>query len=242
MVGIDLEVLPSSSALVERATEFFVQQIAARPSRLDPFLIALSGGRISQEFFETLALKLHASSAALETLHFFWADERCVPPQDPECNFAMAKSKLFDPLGISQTQIHRIEGELPPDQAVANAVADLCRIAPKTHLGQPVIDLLILGMGEDEHTASLFPNESKAAQESPAIYRHVVAPKPPPNRITLGYPALASARTVLILISGSTKREPLRHALNPTSQSPMAKMLQSRQPTQSTRVLTDFPL
>ncbi len=240
--GIQLEQFGSTNELSKRAAELFVEQFYASAHSSEPFIIALSGGRVSQLFFRTLTATLRASNLPLATLHFFWADERCVAAQDMDSNFAVARSDLFDPLGIPESQVHRIEGELPPDQAAIKAEAELCRIATRTLSGQPLIDLLILGMGEDGHTASLFPNETEDAQSSPAIYRHIVAPKPPPNRITLGYPTIASARTVLALVSGPNKHEPLKNALTAGHPSPFAKILRSRQKSGTTTVLTDFPI
>ncbi len=240
--GIQLEQFGSTDELSKRAAELFVEQFSARAHRSEPFIVALSGGRVSQLFFRTLTAALRASNLPLATLHFFWADERCVAPQDMDSNFAVARSELFDPLGIPESQVHRIEGELPPDQAAIKAEAELCRIAPRTLSGQPLLDLLILGMGEDGHSASLFPNETEKAQSSPAIYRHVVVPKPPPNRITLGFPTIAAARTVLAMVSGTNKHRPLKSASTPECQSPFAKILRSRRTDGTTLVLTDFPV
>ena len=101
-----------------------------------------------------------------------------------------------------------------------------------------MIDLVFLGMGEDSHVASLFPGDTEAVQ-SRAVYRAVIGPKPPPRRITLGYPALAAAREVWVLASGAGKAGALRDSLAKDGDTPLARVLQSRDKTE---ILTDFEM
>src|SRR5207244_660095 len=126
--------------------------------------------------------------------HFFFADERCVSPTDPDSNFLTARQFLFGPLQLRAEQTHRILGEVDPTYAAQEAEAELCRLAPMDGNAQPILDLIILGMGEDGHVASLFPGKPPEKINDPAVYRHVIAPKPPPNRITLGYAPILAAR------------------------------------------------
>ncbi len=103
---------------------------------------------------------------------------------------------------------------------------------------QPVLDLIFLGMGEDGHVASLFPGEPESLRADPSVYRAIAnSPKPPPNRVTLGYPAIAAAREVWVLASGAGKEAALRESLQPDGQTPLAQVLQSRE---RTRVFTDI--
>ena len=122
--------------------------------------------------------------------------------------------------------------------AVQQAEAELCRVAELNEQGQPELDLVFLGMGEDGHVASLFPGDTEAL-ETLAVYRAVTGPKPPPRRITLGYPALAAAREVWVLASGEGKKEALQASLEPTGNTPLARVLQSRS---NTEIFTDFVL
>src|SRR5205809_939196 len=149
--------------------------------------VALSGGRIAKTFYDAIVQIVRSESRHVDHIHFFFADERCVPPTDPESNFLTARQSLFDPLHIRTEQIHRIHGETDDTYAAQEAEAELCRIAPLASTGQPILDLVILGMGEDGHTASLFPGESDTLVDDSAVYRAVTAVKPPPRRITLGY-------------------------------------------------------
>ena len=116
------------------------------------------------------------------------------------------------------------------------ATDELQQFAVGQALGQPVIDLVFLGMGEDAHVASLFPGDTEAV-ESQVVYRAVTGPKPPPRRITLGYPALAAAREVWVLASGEGKAGALRDSLDAGSDTPLGRVLQSREETE---IFTDF--
>jgi 6-phosphogluconolactonase len=250
---------------------------AYRPSK--SHCVALSGGRIAQKFFASVVEQAKTrkigdggTPSFPANVHFFWADERCVPPGDRESNFCLANELLFAPLKISKSQIHRIRGELPPDKAAALATAEILRIVPAASpsprreegwgeeavvsnsiplaptlspLGQgegvhslPVLDLIFLGMGEDGHVASLFPGEKEAASSDNAVYRAVKnSPKPPPNRVTLGYAAIAAARQAWVLVSGAGKKAALRESLATNGCTPLARVTKFR--TQ-TRIFSDF--
>ena len=178
------------------------------------------------------------SVSLLSAVHFFWADERSVPPEDPESNYRIANELLFDPLAVSPGQIHRIRGEAPPETAALLASGELVRMVPRGPDGFPVLDLAFLGMGEDVHVASLFPGESLELLSSKDVYRSISsAPKPPPQRITLGYGPLAAAREVWVLVSGPGKESALRASLASTGATPLAKVIRSRA---KTRVFTDL--
>jgi len=222
------------------------------------YCVALSGGRIAQKFFTSVveqakARKMgggdpgfadsfaEASTPSLPSnVHFFWADERCVPPDDAESNFAIAQKFLFAPLKIADAQIHRIRGEDAPEAAAKAASAEISKIAPVNENGQPVLDLIFLGMGEDGHVASLFPGESEMAAASKVVYRAIKnSPKPPQNRVTLGYAAMAAARQVWVLVSGADKKAVLRGSLFCKNRTPLARVTQFR--TQ-TKIFSDFLL
>lgn len=214
---------PDTQSLASEAARGF---IAAVPSCAD-FLVALSGGRIAKSFYSAIADQIRTTRKSLERVHFFFADERCVPPNDPECNYFTAWQFLFEPLKIRADQIHRIHGETDDTYAAQEAEAELCRIATLDANGQPILDLAILGMGEDGHTASLFPGEPGDIASQPAVYRAVTAPKPPPLRITMGYAALQAARAIWVLASGPGKEPALREILSPkNSRLPLRRVLE----------------
>jgi 6-phosphogluconolactonase len=207
--------------------------------------VALSGGRIAQKFLASVVEQAKARKIGCggtlsfpANVHFFWADERCVPPDDKESNFRLANELLFVPLKISESQIHRIRGELPPEGAAALAASEISEITPPNKNGQPVLDLIFLGMGEDGHVASLFPGENEAARADNAVYRAVKnSPKPPPNRVTLGFAAIAAARQVWVLVSGAGKGAALRESLDAKGCTPLARVTKIR--TQ-TGIFSDF--
>lgn len=215
--------------LARAAASQWLDEIAAANRGARPHLAVLSGGRIAENLFAATSALARQRGMAMGGVHFFWADERCVPPDDPESNFRLAQERLLAPLNIGEGQIHRIRGELPPEVAAAQAVSEVRRIVPLDAGGQPIFDLIILGMGPDGHVASLFPGEAEATRADAAIYRAVKnSPKPPPNRVTLGYAAIAAARLVWVLISGGGKEEALRQSLVANGGTPLARVVRSR--------------
>ena len=225
----DAETLAATAAERWRAA-----LLARNPDR--PFTVALSGGRIPKALYNAFAGL--AAGDSLEGVHFFWGDERVVPPTDSESNYHLAAVPLFLALKIPESQVHRMVTERDEAFAVQQAEAELCRVAELNDQGQPALDLVFLGMGEDGHVASLFPGDTEAL-ETLAVYRAVTGPKPPPRRVTLGYPALAAAREVWVLASGEGKKEALQASLEPTGNTPLARVLQSRS---NTEIFTDFVL
>lgn len=216
----------------------WLKEIAAAHQAAQPHCVALSGGRITLKFFAAVIELSRAQNVSLANVHFFWADERCVPPEDKESSFGAAHESFFRPLGIVADKIHRILGEQSPEHAAELANAEIKRIVPLDLAGQPVLDLIFLGMGEDGHVASLFPQESEAERASPAVYRVITnSPKPPPNRVTLGYPVIAAAKNVWVLASGAGKEVALRDSLQPGGKTPLGRILQMRTPT---RIFTDI--
>jgi len=201
--------------------------------------IALLGGRIAGRFFTVLAGVAQKQAAGLDQIEFFWSDERCVPPEDPESNFGLARDRLLLPLRIPENRIHRIRGESPPEDAAQEAAAELCRLTSQGPNEQPVLDLVLLGMGEDGHVASLFPGEAEKMVRNPAVFRPVISPKPPPSRITLGYPAIQAARQVWVLVSGPGKENALEESVSPSGRTPLARVIGARS---DVRVWTDISL
>lgn len=229
----------TADALARAAAVAWLDEIeAGARDGSSPWSVALSGGRIAQKLFASAGELSAARPRAFDRVHFFWADERCVPPEDEESNFRVAREVLLAPLGIPGSRVHRIRGELTPREAAAEAATELCRIAAPDSTGQPVLDLVFLGMGEDGHVASLFPGQTAEFLADPAVFRAVHnSPKPPPNRVTIGFPALASARQVWVLVSGKGKEDALRESLAPGGKTPLAQLLKLRR---ETTVLTDL--
>jgi 6-phosphogluconolactonase len=193
--------------------------------------VALSGGRIARTFFEAVVERANPPSNPLRQVHYFWADERCVPPDDPESNYRLAKNHLLDPLGVEPGRIHRLRGELDPAEGARQGEMELRRRARAEAGAQPMLDLVFLGMGEDGHTASLFPDASEEVVDSSATYCAVIGPKPPPERLTLSYAALAAAREVWVLVSGQGKHRALKDSLLEGARTPLGRVLDLRDNT-----------
>ena len=235
------EMVPFASAddLAKAAAREWHNEIQEAGGKGGAYCVALSGGRIAGRFFTAAAEIAKTRVPAFNRVHFFWSDERCVPPVDPESNFFLAQERLFFPLGIPASQIHRVYGEEAPEIAAAKAEAELRQMAAQGPGEQPVVDLIFLGLGEEGHVASLFPGESEALMASPAVYRPVVASKSPPRRITLGYSAIEAARQVWVLASGAGKASALSASLKPDGRTPLARVIRSRP---HTRIFTDIPV
>ncbi|MDB6109340.1 MAG: 6-phosphogluconolactonase [Pedosphaera sp.] len=249
-MAYDLFSYPTAGELAEGVATDWLRQMKTRRSKEHdknpPCSVALSGGRIAQTFFNEVARHLQMdpdflTNVFIKDAHLFWADERCVPPTDPESNYAIAKQLLFDPLKIPDGQIHRLRGEQDEALALREAVGDVLAVVPRQSgaagKGQPVFDIIFLGMGEDGHVASLFPGEPVEVMSSPAIYRSVTAVKPPPHRITMGYGVIAAATEVWVLASGKGKEQALRESLAPQGKTPLARVLRSRA---QTKIFTDI--
>lgn len=238
---------PGPDALAAAAASDWLDEIETANRAGKSHCVALSGGRITQKFFLSTAEKAAARKVSFAGVHFFWADERCVPPDDPESNFKLADDLLFTPLRIAPAQIHRLRGELPPEEGVAQANTELVRIAPSEN-GQPIFDLIFLGMGEDGHVASLFQNarfepEKDAKCNEPFIFVSD-SPKPPPRRISLSYKAIAAARQVWVLVSGKGKEDALKRSVNAEGdvsegKTSLGRVIKSRQVT---KVFVDIPI
>lgn len=228
----------SPDALAVAVASGWLDEIADANRSGNPHCVALSGGRITLKFFASVIEQSKARTISLSNVHFFWADERCVPPDDKESSYAAAAEHFFRPLAIAPDKIHRILGELSPEHAAHLAVEDIQRTVTLNAAGQPVFDIVFLGMGEDGHVASLFPEEPEAVRLNPAIYRAITnSPKPPPNRVTLGYDAIAAAKNVWVLASGAGKEAVLRESLSPEGKTPLARVLKM---SSGAKVFTDL--
>jgi len=236
-----LEPLPFASAaeLASAAAGAWLDEIEAANRAGKKHRVALSGGRIAQNFFTAVVEQNQTRKVSFAAVHFFWADERCVPPADPDSNFKLANELLLAPLQISADQIHRIRGEASPPAAVKTAETELRRIVPADPTGRPVLDLVFLGLGEDGHVASLFPNagpETTAVVAPFLVVEH--SPKPPPCRISLSYAALQAAKAVWVLAAGTGKERILQASLAAGGQTPLARVIQSRPPAAPVKIFS----
>lgn len=172
------------------------------------FRLVLSGGSTPRGLYRVLAER-YGSAIPWEGVTFFWGDERCVPPDHAESNYAMARETLLRRLPLPDSHMHRMRGELPSAEAAASQYdAELARLARP---GDPLFDLVLLGLGQDGHTASLFPRSPALAERTRRVVG-VEDPGEPPRvpRITLTLPALSSSREVAFLVTGVEKAPAIR--------------------------------
>jgi 6-phosphogluconolactonase len=184
--------------------------------------LALSGGRVAAPFYRECVANSRRERVSWGEVDIFWADERCVGPEDGASNYGVARRQLLGPLGLAPERVHRIRGELEPGEAAAAAEKELRGV------GGGVLDLVILGMGEDGHVASLFPPVTDVPGGVGRLYVAVLGPKPPPWRVTLTYGALAAAREVWVLVSGAGKAGALGRALAGDGTLPLGRVLAER--------------
>jgi 6-phosphogluconolactonase len=191
--GTDWQYFPDADAVAAAATALILSAADAAISARGEFRLVLAGGTTPNKVYRQLA----ASQAEWSRWHIYFGDERCLPAGDPKRNSTMAAAAWLDQDGIPQHNVHPIPAELGPK-------AGAQRYAPLIAAARP-FDMVLLGMGEDGHTASLFPGHVHPAGEQ--VHAVSAAPKPPPERISLSREALSDSRDVLILITGTGKRE-----------------------------------
>lgn len=180
------------------------------------FHVALSGGSTPKLLFA-----LWASSDCPRTewskVRFYWGDERCVPPDDPDSNFGVTRDLFFGPAGIPERNIHRVLGENDP-QTEAARYGQLLENQLKSDSGKPVFDLVMLGMGSDGHTASIFPDQMSLMQDD-RICALATHPDSGQQRVTITGPVIAAATRIAFLITGSSKTEKYRGIIGGTDDS-----------------------
>jgi 6-phosphogluconolactonase len=177
-------------------------------------LVALSGGSTPKRLFQILSRSPFAQSLPWENMHFFWCDERLVPPEHPESNFGQAKEWLFSQVSIPEGNLHRIRGELAPAQAVEEYRRVLESFSDGTQ-EWPRFDLAYLGLGADGHTASLFPGAITPEEEVfPVLAVTTEYEGRPAGRVTLTPLALNSARNLIFMVSGKDKAHAVYQTLH----------------------------
>lgn len=168
----------------------------------DHFHLAISGGHTPNLLFSKLALK-YANSPQWKKTRIWWVDERMVDPDDPESNFGTVNRVLFSRISIPSGNIHRIKGENDPDTEAASYAKQI-QAKLKQHQGWPVFNLILLGMGDDGHTASIFPDQLQLL-DSTQVCEVAVHPQSGQKRLTLTGHVLNNANRVCFLVTGKTK-------------------------------------
>ncbi|HSL46515.1 MAG TPA: 6-phosphogluconolactonase [Anaerolineales bacterium] len=199
------------------AANLFVEQAAQSIEQRNRFLVALNGGNTPARLFQLLATDFR-DSVDWSKVYIFWGDERCVPPDDPGSSFGQAWDALLSHVPIADSNIHRIQGELGPAEASKEYSLTLKRFATEP-LDWPRFDLVYLGMGEDGHTASLFPG-SPVDVSVPTMPVTAHYQDRPANRVTLTPVVFNDAHMIVFMATGEKKASTLAEVLsdryNPT--------------------------
>ena len=179
------------------------------------FLVALSGGSTPQTLFRLLAQAPYAQKIEWSKTHLFFADERCVPADDPESNYGQVNRLLLSALGENRPQVYRMRGELSP-QAAAEDYAVQLKVLADQNMAWPRFDLILLGMGTDGHTASLFPGSEPYPPESVLAVEAFYQDRPA-WRTTLTPQVINGARQIFFMAAGANKAAALAAVLNGTT-------------------------
>lgn len=181
--------------------------------------IALAGGSTPRGLYELLASPRWRNRADWSRVEWFWGDERAVPPDHPDSNYRMAREALLNPLGINAARVHRMPAEVSDLSAAAADYETTIRglVRPNTQ-DVPALDLILLGIGPDGHTASLFPGSAGLSERNRLIVAHEV-PSLRAWRMTMTYPLLLAARNILFFVTGAAKADILARIRSPEADS-----------------------
>ena len=217
----ELHILTTPEDAAQSLAEFVAALAEKQVKAQDRFTIALAGGETPRRLYQLLASPPYERRIAWDGWHVFWGDERCVPPDHQDSNYRMASEALLDRVPIRPDHIHRMRGEATPQAAAEDYEEELRQVfLPRS----PVLDLILLGIGEDGHTASLLP-ETDALQEERRLVVANWVPRLKAYRITFTLPLINVARVVAFIVTGESKADALRNVLQPPPGIPLPAAL-----------------
>jgi 6-phosphogluconolactonase len=204
----EIKIVPDAKAVAESAAALIVGAATQAIQLSGTFTIALSGGSTPKTLFELLAGDEYREQIDWTKVEVFFGDERAVGPDDPESNYRMAKETLLSKVPIKRQNVHRMRGEIDPNEAAI----EYGRLLKERFGEEGGLDLALLGMGDDGHTASLFPHTAALKEVRHRCVANFV-PKLDTWRITMTAPFLNRSREVIVLVSGEKKAPVLREVL-----------------------------
>ena len=204
-----IRVFNDLEALSQAATKTFADLAKQAVASRGRFSVALSGGNTPHRLYAILATPPYQKQVPWEATHVFWGDERCVPTNDPRSNFLMAQQTLLSHVPIPEDHVHPILGDLPAALAATDYETELRDFFADQ---PPVFDLILLGLGENAHTASLFPHTSVLVESERWVSKIYVAEQSM-YRVTMTAPLINQAREVIFLVSGVEKASALQSVL-----------------------------
>jgi 6-phosphogluconolactonase len=203
MTNKSLEILPSKEALIERSLQLVLQKMTTAIKERGICTIALSGGSTPKPLYEAIATQ----DLPWDKIHIFWGDERYVPPTHPDSNEGMARSAWLNKVPIPESNIHPMPTDEPePAMAAQKHEIQLHEFFKTSSEAFPVLDIVLLGMGDDGHTASLFPHTSALKVGDRLI---AVGDKDGQPRLTFTVPLINHARCVFFIVAGASKQPAL---------------------------------
>ncbi len=205
-----IRVFETIEALTNTSATFITQLSKITITECGQFNIALSGGGTPRATYQRLAQAPFSIDIDWAQTHVFWSDERCVPPENLQSNYRIASETLLKQVPIPPENIHRLKGEMPPLEAAQQANRELAAYFGGTAM--PNFDLILLGLGEDGHTASLFPESEALKASSELIAANYVA-KLDTWRLTFTFPLINAARQILFMVSGESKAEIVKRVI-----------------------------
>ena len=213
-VTVTYQVWPSGAAVAFASAQLFAKKVEQAVAARGVARIAISGGSTPQATFKLLADPTHPFLATVpwDKLQLFWVDERCVPPDNPESNYGVCRDLLLTKAPIPQANVFRMEGELDPEEAASRYESTLRNVMKLEGAESPAFDLVVLGMGPDGHTASLFPKTAALHEMGRLVIANHV-PQKDTWRITLTWPVINQAAEVAFEIEGPSKTDVLAEVL-----------------------------
>jgi 6-phosphogluconolactonase len=219
--GALIEIYTAASELAFAAADRFARLANQYLKENGAFVVALSGGSTPRAMYAFLAGEPFLSTAPWRSIYFFWGDERCVGPDHPDSNYRMARETLLSKVPTPPENVYRIPGEIePPDAAASRYESDIAKTLTrldKDYMSagitpMPRFDLILLGMGADGHTASLFPGTDALGAGGRIVVDNYV-PKLGAHRITFTADAINNAHNIAFVLAGADKAEALRHVI-----------------------------
>jgi len=230
---MSIEILPDADAVGMRAADLLAMAAQEAAAARGRFAVALSGGETPRTLYRLLARQQFSQKVPWRRVQLYWGDERCVAPDDPASNYGMARDTFIKHVPIAPANVHRMRGEDDPEAAAEAYEAELRALAAQERppSGTPVFDLVLLGLGKDGHTASLFPRSDALTVED----RFCVATQAPDGspRLTVTAPVINAARRVWFLVTGAGKAGMLAEVLEGL-RAPMAVPAQGVSPVHGT--------
>jgi len=206
---MELQIYPTPEDVIKALADFFVQTVNAAIAANGTCTVVLSGGSSPKKLYELLAAPAYIQQAHWKHIYFFFGDERCVPFTDKDSNGQMAKQTFFDPLQIQESKIFYINTNLTPDEAAADYAK---RIGAHFDKKPIQFDLVLLGLGDNAHTASLFPH-TPVLYEMKALVSSVFVAVLASYRITMTAPLINEAHNIVFLVYGATKAAAVKQVL-----------------------------